>query len=62
MQLKTHVQGVINHGQEKFYTFADINEYCHDSNMVMNVLLKVIYDSIDKVCIKRYITLIFLYG
>lgn len=43
--LKTHVQGVINHGLKDFVAFVDINEYQHDSNFVMNVLLKAIYEA-----------------
>jgi hypothetical protein len=47
--LKTHVQGVLNHGQKTFDTYLDLNEYCHDSNLIMNVLLRTVHDSIGKV-------------
>ena len=46
--LKTHVQGVINHGQNRFFPFIDINEYCHDANLVVNTVLKVLKESIGK--------------
>ncbi|XP_062566153.1 uncharacterized protein LOC134228510, partial [Saccostrea cucullata] len=41
--LSTHIQGVINHGLEKFTKYLDINEYAHDSNMVINTILKELY-------------------
>ncbi|XP_061190665.1 uncharacterized protein LOC133198638 [Saccostrea echinata] len=46
--LKTHVQGVLNHGMGTFDVYVDINEYCHDSNLVMNVILKTIHNAISK--------------
>ncbi|XP_061170326.1 uncharacterized protein LOC133179637 [Saccostrea echinata] len=46
--LKTHVQGILNHGMGTFDVYVDINEYCHDSNLVMNVILKTIHNSISK--------------
>ncbi|WAR04394.1 hypothetical protein MAR_019763 [Mya arenaria] len=46
--IKTHISGVINHGKDKFTTYIDINEYPHDANLVMNILLRVIHDSIGR--------------
>lgn len=43
--LHTHIQGVMNHGLQRFAKYVDINEYCHDSNMVINTLLKEIYET-----------------
>lgn len=43
--LSTHIQGVINHGLDKFTKYVDINEYAHDSNMVMNTVLKELYSA-----------------
>jgi len=40
--LKTHLTGVIAHGQKKFYAFLDLCQYKHDSNMSINILLKVL--------------------
>ena len=42
------MQGVINHGQNRFFPFIDINEYCHDANLVVNTVLKVLKESIGK--------------
>ncbi|WAR14225.1 hypothetical protein MAR_004330 [Mya arenaria] len=46
--IKTHISGVINHGKDKFTTYIDINEYTHDANLVMNILLRVIHDPIGR--------------
>ncbi|XP_053403787.1 uncharacterized protein LOC123534087 [Mercenaria mercenaria] len=46
--LKTHVQGILNHGCSTFKCYVDINEYSHDSNLVMNTLLRAIHDSQSK--------------
>ena len=40
--LGTHITGIINHSAQKLLTFLDINEYCHDSNLVVNLLLVAI--------------------
>ncbi|XP_030834677.1 uncharacterized protein LOC115921382 [Strongylocentrotus purpuratus] len=40
--LKTHVTGVLLHGQQESLTFVDICEHKHDSNMTINVLLKTL--------------------
>ncbi|XP_052212296.1 uncharacterized protein LOC127831367 [Dreissena polymorpha] len=40
--LKTHVTGVINHEHGGFHTFIDLNEYPHDPNLTINVLLKML--------------------
>ncbi|XP_062608883.1 uncharacterized protein LOC134270664 [Saccostrea cucullata] len=46
--LKTHIQGVINHGKGTYTYYVDINEYSHDANLVMNIILKSVYASTDK--------------
>jgi len=43
--LHTHIQGVINHGLGRFAKYIDKKEYCHDSNMVMNTVMKEIYQA-----------------
>ncbi|XP_053405149.1 uncharacterized protein LOC128558899 [Mercenaria mercenaria] len=40
--LKTHITGVINHGHGGFHTYVDLNEYPHDPNLTINVLLKML--------------------
>ena len=40
--LGTHITGVISHGQDLFWTYLDINQYPHDSNLNINVLLRVL--------------------
>ena len=47
--LKTHIQGVINHGKGDTSFFIDINEYAHDANLVMNILLKSINSTRNRV-------------
>ena len=47
--LKTHIHGVINHGKGDTSFFIDINEYAHDANLVMNILLKSIYTTRNRV-------------
>jgi hypothetical protein len=39
----THITGVICHGLFDFWTYVDIKEYKHDSNMTMNLLLKTLF-------------------
>lgn len=39
-KLPTHITGVIAHGRGQ-HVFIDVNEYPHDSNMTMNVILQV---------------------
>ncbi len=34
-KMGTHVTGVISHNTNKLYTYLDINEYPHDSNLTM---------------------------
>ncbi|XP_074662021.1 uncharacterized protein LOC141914665 [Tubulanus polymorphus] len=41
--LKTHVTGVICHAMQRRYCYLDVLQYPHDSNMVMNVLLKTLW-------------------
>ena len=48
--LRTHIQGIINHGCRVFKCHVDINEYSHDSNLVLNILLKAIHETQTKVC------------
>lgn len=40
-RLKTHLTGVLNHGREAS-GFFDINQWPHDSNLTINVLLRVL--------------------
>lgn len=52
--LKTHVSGVISHGHGGFHTFVDINEYRHDPNLTINILLKMLKRMADEhVCINQ---------
>lgn len=46
--LKTHVTGVINHGHGGFHSYIDINEYQHDPNLTINVILKTLKDVADR--------------
>ena len=49
-RLKTHVTGVIAHGpHDQKFTFLDKAEFPHDSNMTMNVVLKVLWHLSSKV-------------
>ena len=41
--LQTHITGAISHGHERRMTFIDIMEYPHDSNLSINILLKVLH-------------------
>lgn len=41
--IATHITGLISHGHHQFVTFLDMKEYKHDSNMVMNLLLKTMF-------------------
>lgn len=47
--LRTHIQGVVNHGLGTFTSYVDLNEYKHDSNMVLNTILRAIADTEVKV-------------
>ncbi|XP_053381316.1 uncharacterized protein LOC123543812 [Mercenaria mercenaria] len=40
--LKTHVSGIVNHGQGKFSTYVDFNQYPHDPNLTINLILKTL--------------------
>ncbi|XP_061193023.1 uncharacterized protein LOC133201246 [Saccostrea echinata] len=42
-QLKTHISGVIAHGQNEFFTFLDIGQYPHDSNLTINIILQILF-------------------
>ncbi|XP_063438737.1 uncharacterized protein LOC134719703 [Mytilus trossulus] len=42
-QLTTHVTGVLAHGQNKFFTFLDLNQYAHDSNLTMHILMLILH-------------------
>ena len=42
--LKTHITGVIDHGQNKFTTYVDIGQYRHDPNLTLNILMKKLLD------------------
>ncbi|XP_066267510.1 uncharacterized protein [Branchiostoma lanceolatum] len=41
-QMKVHVSGVISHGHGLRATYLDFFEYKHDSNLTLNLLLKVL--------------------
>lgn len=47
-QLKTHISGVIAHGQNEFYTFLDVGQYPHDSNLTINIIIMVLFRLKDK--------------
>lgn len=47
-QLKTHISGVIAHGQNDFYTFLDVGQYPHDSNLTINIIIMVLFRLKDK--------------
>ncbi|XP_052260757.1 uncharacterized protein LOC127864907 [Dreissena polymorpha] len=38
--LHTHVTGVLSHGHGGFHAYVDINEYPHDPNLTINIILK----------------------
>ena len=40
--LQTHVTGIISHGHDEKITFIDLNQYKHDCNLNMNILLQVL--------------------
>lgn len=40
--MKCHITGVLNHGEDKFNTFIDYNQYSHDPNLTINVILKTL--------------------
>lgn len=41
--LKTHLTGVIAHGQRRFWGFLDLLQYPHDSNMTINTIIRVLH-------------------
>ncbi|XP_078695058.1 uncharacterized protein LOC144923998 [Branchiostoma floridae x Branchiostoma belcheri] len=41
--MKVHVSGIISHGHGIKATFTDVFEYNHDSNLTINLLLKMLY-------------------
>lgn len=46
--MKCHITGVLNHGEKKFHTFVDYNQYSHDPNLTVNVILKVLWWTASK--------------
>jgi hypothetical protein len=40
--LKTHITGVISHGHGGFHTFTDFNQFPHDPNLTINIILKML--------------------
>ncbi|WAR14973.1 hypothetical protein MAR_005078 [Mya arenaria] len=46
--LKTHVTGVINHGNGCFHSYVDFNQFPHDPNLTINILLRALKKSADK--------------
>ncbi|CAH1242494.1 Hypp6767 [Branchiostoma lanceolatum] len=41
--MKVHVSGIISHGHGIKATYTDVFEYKHDSNLTINLLLKMLY-------------------
>ncbi|XP_071125906.1 uncharacterized protein [Mytilus edulis] len=41
--MKTHVTGAINHGTHQKFVFTDIYQYKHDSNLTLNILMKLLW-------------------
>ncbi|XP_078670993.1 uncharacterized protein LOC144911079 isoform X1 [Branchiostoma floridae x Branchiostoma belcheri] len=41
--MKVHVSGIISHGHGIKATYTDVFEYSHDSNLTINLLLKMLY-------------------
>ncbi|XP_052820260.1 uncharacterized protein LOC128246095, partial [Mya arenaria] len=46
--LKTHLTGVINHGNGGFHSYVDFNQFPHDPNLTINILLRALKKSADK--------------
>ena len=40
--MKTHISGIINHGENKFNTYIDVGQYQHDPNLTVNLLIKTL--------------------
>ena len=49
--LRTHVTGVLSHGDGKAFAFIDKLEWPHDSNLTINILVNVLLKT-AKVCKK----------
>jgi len=47
--LRTHVTGVLSHGDGKAFAFIDKLEWPHDSNLTINILVNVLLKTV-KVC------------
>lgn len=58
-QLKTHISGVIAHGQNEFITFLDIGQFPHDSNLTINIILQTLF-KINNMTVT--ITLFWIFG
>ncbi|XP_060583861.1 uncharacterized protein LOC132740023 [Ruditapes philippinarum] len=43
--LKTHITGVISHGHGGFHTFTDFNQFPHDPNLTITVILKMLLNT-----------------
>ncbi|VDI31378.1 Hypothetical predicted protein [Mytilus galloprovincialis] len=43
--MKTHVTGAINHGTHQKFVFTDIYQYKHDSNLTLNILMKLLWEA-----------------
>lgn len=54
--LMTHITGVIAHGQSKLFTFLDLNQFKHDSNLTISILLKVLSEIAEEKVIKDTVT------
>ena len=40
--LQTHLTGVLCHGRSLFTNYLDLQDFKHDPNLVMNVILRII--------------------
>ncbi|XP_062609674.1 uncharacterized protein LOC134271502 [Saccostrea cucullata] len=43
-QLNVHVTGVLSHSRNKKILYTDFHQYKHDSNLTLNILLKVLWN------------------
>lgn len=40
--LKTHITGVLDHSRGRFETYLDINQFPHDPNLTINIILQAL--------------------
>ncbi|CAG2225095.1 unnamed protein product [Mytilus edulis] len=55
--MKTHVTGAINHGTHQKFVFTVIYQYKHDSNLTLNILMKLLWEA-SKVNINLLLSII----